>query len=71
MWCCKCDQHLSKCTCKDINERLQSIAAGGSLAYRSCTICGKHYEQCKCVSPEWTITYTPKGESSGKQKPTQ
>jgi hypothetical protein len=61
MWCGKCNQELSDCTCKDINERLQKAAQGGNFAYRSCTNCGKHYSFCKCEKPEWKFNFQPKG----------
>ncbi len=53
MWCCKCNNNLSKCTCDDLEERLTSINPG-SFMYKKCKLCGKHYEKCKCENPVWT-----------------
>jgi len=55
MWCGKCNNHLSKCTCTDLEERLDSAAGEGIFCYRKCIKCGKHYERCKCKDPEWKI----------------
>ena len=27
MYCMKCDQHLSRCTCPDLKEKLEKLAA--------------------------------------------
>ena len=54
MWCCKCQHDLSECTCPDLMERLNR-AAQGNFAYKRCTICQKHYAQCRCTNPEWEI----------------
>ncbi len=57
MWCMKCNHELSDCTCSDINERLASIGgAGGTLVYRACKVCKKHYAQCRCKEPLWTTS---------------
>ena len=55
MYCARCQNHISVCTCEDLEERLNSAVASGSFAYRRCKKCGKHYERCKCEKPEWEI----------------
>jgi len=55
MWCAKCQRDLSKCTCEDLEERLNSAVKAGSLAYRYCKKCNKHYAKCKCKNPKWGI----------------
>ena len=61
MWCVKCNNHLSQCTCSDLEERLNRAVGGGNFAYKSCKKCGKHYERCKCKNPEYEIKNQPKG----------
>jgi len=61
MWCCKCNNHLSQCTCPDLEERLNRAASGGGFAYKRCKKCKKHYDRCKCENPEWEIIDQPKG----------
>jgi len=62
MYCTKCQKELSDCVCPDIDERLLNMAS--LLIYRMCSICGKHYQRCKCDEPEWTTncgdTFLPK-----------
>lgn len=55
MWCIRCNKHLSQCECPDINERLKGATESGHFAYKKCSICGKHYELCKCENPQWAI----------------
>lgn len=52
MWCIKCNSHLSRCTCEDLEKRLDSAVIAGNFAYTYCKKCGKHYERCKCKKPE-------------------
>jgi len=59
MWCCKCHEHISQCTCGDINERLAAVVGMGSFVYRKCVKCGEHYSRCKCQQPEWKIEGAP------------
>ena len=53
MWCMKCKNDLSECTCPDLQERLESISNSGHFIYRKCGICGLHYAKCKCEFPSW------------------
>lgn len=55
MWCEICHHDLKDCTCKDLQERLRSVAAGGHFAYKKCAICNMHYSKCKCENPKWVI----------------
>jgi len=55
MFCMRCQNDLSQCTCPDMNERLEAAAATGYFAYKKCTKCGKHYDLCKCENPQWAI----------------
>lgn len=55
MECGKCEKHLSKCTCPDLEERLDSAVAAGVFVYKYCILCEKHYERCKCAQPVWGI----------------
>ncbi len=54
MWCTKCNQHLSKCICPDLMERLLSVS-GSVFAFEMCSKCKKHHSQCKCAEPERVI----------------
>lgn len=51
MFCIKCNNDLSKCTCSDLKERLESL--NEHLIYRKCLICDQHYSKCKCSNPVW------------------
>lgn len=31
MWCCKCQNELSECTCPDLKERLENISKSPHL----------------------------------------
>ena len=55
MWCGECHNHLSRCTCADLEERLDAAVRGGGFVYKKCKICGKHYERCKCKNPDWIV----------------
>lgn len=55
MWCTKCGNHLSKCTCGDIDERLASLNSD-LMVYKKCAKCGKHYDRCKCEKPEFILS---------------
>lgn len=59
MWCARCNKHLSRCTCADLEERLDKAVEMGALVYKYCTLCGKHYERCKCENPEYVIKGLP------------
>jgi len=56
MWCCKCNNDLSNCTCSDLDERLASLAGAKNVVFKRCKLCGKHYARCKCENPEWEAT---------------
>jgi len=51
MWCMKCNNHLSKCTCPDINERLEKLGQWQHLITEFCKNCGLHRDRCKCEYP--------------------
>ena len=53
MWCVKCQNDFPKCTCEDLEERLDAAVKGGGFVYRKCRKCGKHYERCECAVPNW------------------
>ena len=55
MWCTICSEHLSKCTCDDIEERLEKLANHPNLAIEYCNKCKKHHDLCKCEDPESII----------------
>jgi hypothetical protein len=52
MFCHHCNSHLSKCTCEDLEKRLDSVVKKGLFDYNKCTICKKHYERCQCKKPQ-------------------
>ena len=56
MYCAKCQNDLSKCTCPDIDERLASLEKAPNFCFRKCLKGGKHYSRCKCKEPEWGIS---------------
>ena len=60
MWCMRCNNHLSQCTCSNLEERLDRAVVGCSFVYKYCKICKKHYERCKCKKPIWEIRDQPK-----------
>ena len=68
MFCCKCDNHVSKCVCGDINERLKSATQTGHFAYKKCKKCQNHYSLCKCDNPEWVVEH-PDSEVRDMLKP--
>lgn len=55
MWCAKCKQHLSKCECPDLKERLKRLSESPYIATKWCTKCDNHYNLCQCEEPDWTI----------------
>jgi len=56
MFCTKCQNDLSKCTCSDLEERLAELSGSKSLVFKRCKLCGQHYARCKCKNPEWEAT---------------
>ncbi len=56
MFCMICKHDLLECTCDDIQERLSKL--GNVLIYRKCSLCGKHYALCKCLTPVWVRSDT-------------
>ena len=56
MWCGKCNNDFSDCTCPDLQERLDSL--DGVLIYRKCMKCQQHYSRCKCKEPVWGTNET-------------
>lgn len=65
MWCGACNNHLSTCTCPDIDERLAGLSE--VLVFRKCLRCGKHYARCTCDDPAWGTNKTPPlGEAEGE-----
>jgi len=57
MWCGKCNNDLSECTCPDIDEWLASLNNSPHFIYKKCRICNKHYSRCKCENPDWTSSH--------------
>jgi len=57
MFCMKCQNDLTDCTCADLNERLASLSNSPNFIYRKCRKCQKHYSQCKCDKPDWTTSH--------------
>lgn len=55
MFCAKCQNDLSECTCPDIKERLKKISERNNILTKWCAECDNHYSQCKCKNPSWTI----------------
>lgn len=53
MFCVKCHNDLSDCTCPDIDERMADLAGSEHFVYKMCLVCGKHYARCKCSVPQW------------------
>ena len=56
MYCCKCQNDLSKCVCGDIDKRLAHIAKSPHIEFRACQKCKKHYARCSCKNPEWVFS---------------
>lgn len=61
MWCARCQNDISACTCSDIEERLASALSGGMIALKYCKKCNLYYKRCKCEKPEWEVRHCPKG----------
>lgn len=57
MWCTICGNHLSECTCPDIDKRMASLQNASGVMYKMCRICGKHYERCTCENPDFTTSH--------------
>lgn len=57
MYCGKCNNHISRCKCGDIEERLASLNNDPNFIYKKCRKCSKHYSLCKCESPDWTTSH--------------
>ena len=60
MFCGKCQNDLSECTCPDIDERMASLKNSPYLAFKWCVKCDKHYARCRCAEPEFIVTGMPK-----------
>ncbi len=52
MWCIQCNNHLSKCICPDIDERLATLANSQNIITEFCDKCSKHRDRCKCKQPK-------------------
>jgi len=57
VFCVKCKNDLSQCTCPDIDERLASLNNSPHFIYKKCRKCGKHYKRCTCPIPDWTTSH--------------
>ena len=57
MYCMKCQNDLSVCTCEDLEERMASLRNVPNFIYRMCRICEKHHKRCKCEKPDWTTSH--------------
>lgn len=55
MFCVKCQKELDKCTCPDIDERLEKLSKSPHIIMKWCLKCDKHYSQCRCKEPKWGI----------------
>ena len=53
MFCSKCQNDLSECTCSDIEERMNKLKSASSFTYKMCGNCNKHYKLCRCETPVW------------------
>lgn len=65
MFCIKCQNDVSYCTCPDINERLAAIGKHSDFALAWCQKCDKHVDQCDCpdVGAEKDVAYKMGGEN--------
>lgn len=52
MFCNNCENHLSNCTCEDLEKRLDEAVASGHFDYNKCVKCEKHYARCRCKEPQ-------------------
>ena len=68
MFCLRCQNDFSECTCGDLHERIAAVAHGGHFAYRACKKCGLHYSKCRCDEPDWIMTLVDK-TSTGLGEP--
>ena len=50
MSCGKCQADLNRCTCEDLEQRLDSVK---NFVYKKCMRCRKHYARCRCALPIW------------------
>lgn len=55
MICGVCKKDLEACNCSDKEERINKIISSPYIAYRKCTVCGKHYALCFCTEPKWVV----------------
>ncbi len=56
MFCGKCNNDLSECTCLDVDERMATLKNSPYLAFKWCRKCDKHYARCRCEEPQFYIT---------------
>mgnify|MGYP001616492211 CR=1 FL=1 len=56
--CTQCKLSVRDCKCPDIDQRLADLGGpGGSMSFRKCRECGKHYSRCSCAQPFWVYSH--------------
>lgn len=55
--CTVCNTDIGGCVCPDRDEGLRSVAydPNGSVAFKWCRTCDKHYARCKCETPNFYV----------------
>jgi hypothetical protein len=50
MFCTVCNNHIARCNCPDMDERLAAVKTSGTrVQLRWCPICDRHEDRCICV----------------------
>ena len=55
MWCKKCDNDISECTCDDLYDRIRTGADIEPNVFKRCKKCGRNHTVCDCESPEYEM----------------
>lgn len=50
MFCTKCKNDVADCTCPDIDERLAAANQHPNIGLKTCPVCKKFIDRCKCKS---------------------
>ena len=48
MFCTQCQRDVAKCTCPDIDARLEALSKNEGWAMDRCGICGRFSSRCLC-----------------------
>lgn len=55
MWCKKCDNDISECTCDNLYDRIRTGADIEPNVFKRCKKCGRNYLVCDCKNAEYEM----------------